>query len=250
LLQAQARGYELVLQREPDNVTALRGLLQVRLELIGQGVGDIKDAIAPLEKLASLNPETTEYGILLAQAKERTGDREGAAGAYRSILVSRPGEIKALQGLVNLLLVQQRPEAAIGLLQDTLKAAPAANQAKPESIDVTSVQLILGQVYAVQKRFDEAIAIYDESAKANPKDFRPTLGKAIVLKEQGKTDEAKTLFDRATELAPPNYKDQINQLASGTPSPSPAAATTPEPAASPSPKPAASPSPEGALPKP
>ncbi|MBD1884862.1 tetratricopeptide repeat protein [Microcoleus vaginatus] len=242
LLQAQARGYELVLQREPDNVTALRGLLQVRLELIGQGVGDIKDAIAPLEKLASLNPETTEYGILLAQAKERTGDREGAAQAYRSILASKPGEIKALQGLVNLLLVQQRPEAAIGLLQDTLKAAPAANLAKPESVDVTSVQLILGQVYAVQKRYEEAIAIYDESAKANPKDFRPTLGKAIVLKEQGKTDEAKTLFDRATELAPPNYKDQINQLASGTPSPSPAAATTPEPAASPSP--------EGALPKP
>ncbi|MEG3926467.1 tetratricopeptide repeat protein [Microcoleus sp. D3_18a_C4] len=242
LLQAQARGYELVLQREPDNVTALRGLLQVRLELIGQGVGDIKDAIAPLEKLASLNPETTEYGILLAQAKERTGDREGAAQAYRSILASKPGEIKALQGLVNLLLVQQRPEAAIGLLQDTLKAAPAANLAKPESVDVTSVQLILGQVYAVQKRYEEAIAIYDESAKANPKDFRPTLGKAIVLKEQGKTDEAKTLFDRASELAPPNYKDQINQLASGTPSPSPAATTTPEPAASPSP--------EGALPKP
>ncbi|MBE9163762.1 MULTISPECIES: tetratricopeptide repeat protein [Microcoleaceae] len=247
LLQDQVRGYELVLQREPDNVTALRGLLQVRLELIGQGVGDIKDAIPPLEKLAKLNPETTEYGILLAQAKERTGDREGAAQAYRSILASKPGEIKALQGLVNLLLVQQRPEAAIGLLQDTLKAAPAQNQAKPGSIDVTSVQLILGQVYAVQKRYDEAIAIYDESAKANPKDFRPTLAKAIVFKEQGKTDEAKTLFDKASELAPPNYKDQINQLASGTPSPSPAADASPEAA---SPEPAASPSPEGALPQP
>jgi tetratricopeptide (TPR) repeat protein len=247
LLQAQARGYELVLQREPDNATALRGLLQVRLELITQGVGDVKDAIGPLEKLAKLNPETTEYSVLLAQAKERTGDREGAAQAYRSILASKPGEIKALQGLVNLLLVQQRPEAAIGLLQDTLKAAPAQNLAKPESVDVTSVQLILGQVYAVQKRYEEAIAIYDESAKANPKDFRPTLGKAIVLKEQGKTEEAKTLFDRATELAPPNYKDQINQLASGTPSPSPKADASPEPAA---PEPAASPSPEGALPKP
>jgi tetratricopeptide (TPR) repeat protein len=247
LLQAQARGYELVLQREPDNATALRGLLQVRLELITQGVGDVKDAIAPLEKLAKLNPETTEYAVLLAQAKERTGDREGAAQAYRSILAAKPGEIKALQGLVNLLLVQQRPEAAIGLLQDTLKAAPAQNQAKPESVDVTSVQLILGQVYAVQKRYEEAIAIYDESAKANPKDFRPTLGKAIVLKEQGKTDEAKTLFDRATELAPPNYKDQINQLASGTPAPSPKADASPEPEA---PEPAASPSPEGSLPKP
>jgi tetratricopeptide (TPR) repeat protein len=155
-----------------------------------------------------------------------------------------------LQGLVNLLLVQQRPEAAIGLLQDTLKAAPGANQAKPGSIDVTSVQLILGQVYAVQKRYPEAIAIYDESAKTNPKDFRPTLAKAIVFKEQGKTDEAKTLFDKASELAPPNYKDQINQLANGTPSPAPAQKASPESAASPNPEPAASPSPEGALPKP
>ena len=258
LLQAQAKGYELVLQREADNVTALRGLLQVRLELIGQGVGSIKDVVPPLEKLAALNPETTEYGILLAQAKERTNDREGAAQAYRAILASKPGEIKALQGLVNLLLVQQRPEAAIGLLQDTLKAAPGANQTKPGTVDVTSVQLILGQVYAVGKRYPEAIAIYDESAKNNPKDFRPTLAHAIVLKEQGKTDEAKTLFDKATELAPPNYKDQINQLASGTPSPSPAAeaspesaaSPSPEDAASPSPKSATSPSPEGALPKP
>lgn len=250
LLQAQARGYELVLQREADNATALRGLLQVRLELIGQGVGDIKDVVGPLEKLAKLNPETTEYGVLLAQAKERTGDREGAAQAYRGILVAKPGEIKALQGLVNLLLVQQRPEAAIGLLQDTLKAAPGQNLAKPGSVDVTSVQLILGQVYAVGKRFDEAIAIYDESAKNNPKDFRPTLAKAIVFKEQGKTDEAKTLFAKATELAPPNYKDQINQLASDAPKPSPATTGSPKPGASPSPESTASPSPEGALPKP
>ncbi len=250
LLQAQARGYELVLQRESDNVTALRGLLQVRLELIGQGVGDIKDVVGPLEKLAKLNPETTEYGVLLAQAKERTGDREGAAQAYRGILVAKPGEIKALQGLVNLLLVQQRPEAAIGLLQDTLKAAPGQNLAKPGSVDVTSVQLILGQVYAVGKRFDEAIAIYDESAKNNPKDFRPTLAKAIVFKEQGKTDEAKTLFAKATELAPPNYKDQINQLASDAPKPSPATTGSPKPGASSTPESTASPSPEGALPKP
>lgn len=250
LLQAQARGYELVLQREADNATALRGLLQVRLELIGQGVGDIKDVVGPLEKLAKLNPETTEYGVLLAQAKERTGDREGAAQAYRGILVAKPGEIKALQGLVNLLLVQQRPEAAIGLLQDTLKAAPGQNLAKPGSVDVTSVQLILGQVYAVGKRFDEAIAIYDESAKNNPKDFRPTLAKAIVFKEQGKTDEAKTLFAKATELAPPNYKDQINQLASDAPKPSPATTGSPKPGASSTPESTASPSPEGALPKP
>lgn len=239
-LQSQARGYDLVLQREPTNRTALEGLLRVRLELIQLGQGEVKDVIPPLEQLAKLNPEITEYGILLAQAKERTNDREGAAQAYRAILNGKPGEIRALQGLVNLLLVQQRPEAAIGLLQDTLKAAPATNQAKPGSVDVSSVQLILGQVYATQKRYDEAVAIYDEAAKADSKDFRPVLAKAMVLKEQGKVDDAQSLFNRAEQLAPANYKDQIKQLSAGEPSPAPSPTTTPQ--ATPSPEVSPSPS--------
>ncbi|MDJ0554440.1 MAG: tetratricopeptide repeat protein [Microcoleaceae cyanobacterium MO_207.B10] len=213
-LKAQARGYELVLQREPDNQTALRGFLQVQLELIQLGKGNIEDVIAPLEKLSELNPGNTDYSVLLAQAKAYTGDREGAAKIYRLLLVSNPGDLKALQGLVNLLLQQERPEAAIGLLQDTLKAAPQANQIQAGSIDVVSVQLILGQVYADQKRYDEAIAVYDEAIKGNAEDFRPVFAKAIILKEQGKTELAQELFTKAIEIAPAGFKDQIKREAS------------------------------------
>jgi len=160
-----------------------------------------------------MNPETNEYSILLAQSQQYTGDLEGAAQTYRQILTQQPGQIQALQGLVNLLLTQKRPEAAIGLLQDTIKAAPQANQAQPGTIDETSVQLILGQVYAEQKRYDEAIAIYDEAMRNNQEDFRPVLAKAIVLKDQGNLEEAEPLFGKASDLAPAPYKDQIQQAA-------------------------------------
>ncbi|NER08036.1 MAG: tetratricopeptide repeat protein [Okeania sp. SIO3C4] len=210
-LLAQARGYELVLQREPDNQTALEGLLQVKLELIQSGKGNIEEVIPPLEKLSELNPGNTDYNVLLAQAKTYTGDREGAAQIYRSLLTAKPGDLKALQGLVNLLLQQERPEAAIGLLQDTLKAAPVANQVEADSIDVVSVQLILGQVYAEQKRYDEAIAVYDEAIKGNAEDFRPVLAKAIMLREQGNNEAAQELFNQAIELAPAGFKDQIKR---------------------------------------
>ena len=213
-LLAQARGYELVLQREPDNPTALQGLLQVRLELIQSGKGNIEEVIPPLEKLSELNPGNTNYNVLLAQAKAYTGDREGAAQIYRSLLTNKPGDLKALQGLVNLLLQQERPEAAIGLLQDTLKAAPQANIVEAGSIDVVSVQLILGQVYAEQKRYDEAIAVYDEAIKGDDQDFRPILAKAIMLKEQGNTEASQELFNQAIDLAPSGFKDQINREAS------------------------------------
>ena len=66
-LTEQERGYELVLQREPDNVVALEGLATTRLQQNnGQG------AIAPLEKLVKLNPERADYAALLSEAQQKS----------------------------------------------------------------------------------------------------------------------------------------------------------------------------------
>lgn len=65
-LEAQARGYEIVLQREPENQLALQGLVQVRMQM-----NDLQGAIAPMEKLVQLNPDTPEYQALLEGIKQR-----------------------------------------------------------------------------------------------------------------------------------------------------------------------------------
>jgi len=236
-LRDQAKGYELVLQREPDNRTALQGLYEARLKL-----GDLQGAIAPLEKFAQLNPEQTEYAVLLAQAKQYLGDREGAAVAYRTVLKLKPGDLNALQGLAALLQDQKLPEAAIGLLQDTLKTATQVNQTQPGSIDVPAVQLLLGQVYVSQQRYQEAIAVYDETIKANKQDFRPVLAKALVFQQLKKDSEAKPLFLSAVALAPAKYQDQIKKMAAAKPAPAPSSSpgiTPSSPAAAPSNKTAA-----------
>ncbi len=220
-LETQAKGFEAVLQRQPEDRTALTELVNTRVELARIGAGSLRDTIEPLQKLAKLNPNENKYSILLAQTKQHTGDLEGAAAVYRSMLEAKPGNMEAMEGLVTLLMAQKRPEAAIGLLQDTLDTAPKLNKIQPKTVDETSVKLLLASVYADQQRYNEAI--YDDTIKTNKDDFRPLWGKAAVLQLQGKTDEAKSLFNAATELAPAKYKDQIKarikQLEAETPPP-------------------------------
>lgn len=68
ILAARERGYELVLEREPNNSTALEGLVQTRIEM-----NHLSEAIPPLEALVSINPDRGDLKALLDQLKEDVG---------------------------------------------------------------------------------------------------------------------------------------------------------------------------------
>ena len=224
-LQAQAQGYTQVLQKEPENQVALKGLLNARLQL-----GDIKGSLLPLEKIAALNPQTPDYTVLLAQTKQYLGDREGATANYRTVLTLQPQNINALQGLVSLLLDAKRPEAAMGAVQTAIKTTVPGT-------DATPLQLLLAQVYLTQQRNADALGIYDTLIEANRADFRPVLAKALVFKQMGNLTAAQPLMNAAVSLAPAEYKDQIKQLAQSTQPPKVTVApnlSTPAPSIAPS----------------
>jgi tetratricopeptide (TPR) repeat protein len=189
-IQAQAQGYLQVLQREPENQVALKGLLNARLQL-----GDVKGSLLPLEKIAALNPQTSDYTVLLAQTKQYLGDREGATASYRTVLAIQPQNINALQGLVSLLIDAKHPEAAMGAVQTALKTVTT-------DADATPLKLLLAQVYLTQQRNADALGIYDALIDASKEDFRPVLAKALVFKQMGNLTEAQSLMTAAIELAP------------------------------------------------
>ena len=220
-LKKDVQFYERLSQEEPENTAALKRLIEARLQLLSLKQGDIKAVIKDLEKLVKQAPEQAEYAVLLGQAKQQVGDKEGAAKAFRSALQTKPGDSKVLEAYVSLLLQQKRPQQAISLLKDNLSTAAKANKVEPGSIDVTAVQTLLGSVYAKEKRYAEAIAAFDAAIEDDKQDFRPVMAKALLLKQQNKLDEAKPLFTKAEQLAPAKYKDEINRQANSTPTPTP-----------------------------
>lgn len=205
-----AKGYELVLQKDPNNTYALRGLLEIRLQ-----EKNLKGAVPLLERLAELHPQVSEYAILLAQTQAELGDKEAAVKTYRELLQRQPGNLLALVGATDLLVQLGRPAMAESLLQQSLK------KVNPKQADMTGIQIQMARVYLAQGKVPPALALLDQLIQQNPQDFRPVFAKAQTLKAIGKTKDAQPLFTKAAELAPPEHRDEIKRLAAATPSPSP-----------------------------
>jgi len=223
-IKIQIEGFEAVLKSDPKNQTALIGLVNLRNQL-----GKTKETIEPLQTLADTFPDQAEYRMTLARTYIQLKDPKNAAAEYRKILTTKPGYIPALQSLVGMELADKRPEAAIGILEDTLKTAETANKVQAKSVDTGTVRWILGEVYRQENRLDDSIATYDEMIKDDAKDFRPYVGKAQLKQLQGKEDEAKKLFDKGLELAPSEFKDEVKRLAALSPQKKPITTPTQTP---------------------
>jgi len=206
-IKIQIEGFEAVLKSDPKNQTALIGLVNLRNQL-----GKARETIEPLQTLADTFPEQPEYRMTLARVYVELKEPQNASAEYRKILTTKPGYLPALQSIVSIELTDKRPEAAIGILQDTIKTAETANKIQANSIDTNEVRWILGEVYRQQNRIDDSIAIYDQMVKEDARNFRPYVGKAQLRQIQGKEDEAKKLFDKGLELAPAEFKDEVKQL--------------------------------------
>ena len=74
-LAAKERGYELVLEREPENRVALEGLVEIRLQM-----QDTQGAIARLQRLVELHPQEAGYKVQLEQLQQQVGEESERSG--------------------------------------------------------------------------------------------------------------------------------------------------------------------------
>jgi cytochrome c-type biogenesis protein CcmH/NrfG len=81
--KAEEKGFEAVLKREPNNQTALRGLVEIRMRR-----GDVLGTKAALEQLVKLNPTNKEYKEFLAAVNKQVTETKNV-GTLKSAAPER-----------------------------------------------------------------------------------------------------------------------------------------------------------------
>jgi tetratricopeptide (TPR) repeat protein len=166
-------------------------------------------AIALLETQADRQPERWTLRLLLAELRREQGDRSGAERELRQLLALQPDRIEALQ-LMALLLVDK----GRGLEAETMVQA-ALNRARTPSITPRALNLglLLANIQLKEGRRAQARATLSAIGRAFPRDPRPLLASALLLKEAGENTAAQKTLIQARAISSGSLQERLDQMA-------------------------------------
>ncbi|KAL5187882.1 protein SLOW GREEN 1, chloroplastic [Glycine soja] len=186
-----------LLETNTEALAALKSLLQQKLEL-----GEDDEAFSILKRLIAAQPDAADWKFLAARLAAETGDVEAARGYYQEVLAANPLSFEAL--FENALLMDRcgEGEAAMRRLEEALRVAEEEKKAK----EARDVKLIMAQITFLQKNVDEALGIYNQLTKEDPRDFRPYFCRGMIYSLLDRNEEAKEQFAKYRELSPKKFE--------------------------------------------
>ncbi|CAI0458371.1 unnamed protein product [Linum tenue] len=180
-----------------EAVESLKSLLQQKLES-----REDEEALKILTRLVAAQPAAVEWKFLMARLYNEMGQSQNARKVFEEILSVNPLSFEAL--FENALLMDKsgEGEAVIARLENALQIAEEENKVK----EARDVRLIMAQIQFLQKNIEEAMRIYQELSKEDPKDFRPYFCRGMIYSLLDKNEEAKQQFLKYRELSPKKFE--------------------------------------------
>jgi tetratricopeptide (TPR) repeat protein len=194
------------------------------------------EAASVLTQVARQVPQSIEVRLQLAYVDLHRKKYAEAEAAFKKLLDSNPQEWRALGGMVDTDLAQNRPEKALARMQEELKrsrgtievryllastalktgkyglAIENLRQLSDLSPDTIDPQLQLADVYRLKGDVPTAIATAQKAAARQPADPRPSSMMTYLFELQNRKQEAKAQARRNLELRPED-PDAMNNLA-------------------------------------
>jgi tetratricopeptide (TPR) repeat protein len=173
-------------------------LLSARLMMVK---GDSARAVAALEKMVSVYPNSPQASFQLSRAYAAHGDAGKAADTLSQTIALAPGFAEAILALAEINI--RRGDLSAAILSLTRLA-----QQRP---DLAQARLFLALAYTKHGDLEDALKVYRQLEEQYPRNPQAPMLRGQVLLQQDKRDEARKAFDRTRELAP-DYVPALEQL--------------------------------------
>lgn len=185
------------LSRYPEDVESLRSLMEEKIKN-----RKLQEAIEIIDRLIELEPDEKEWPLLKANLHSYSGEFELAKEEFEDILEKDPIRVEAYHGLV--MAGAESGDELKGVLE-RIKAAMERCRKEKKSSEVRDFKLLIAQVKVIEGNYGEALKVYDELVKEEPRDFRPYLCQGIIYTLLRKNDEAEKKFKQYRRLVPKNH---------------------------------------------
>jgi putative PEP-CTERM system TPR-repeat lipoprotein len=205
-----------MLDDTPKSQQSVPLLLTARARALA-AAGNMKDAIDTLRKVLSVDERNSDVRTRMVDVMVESGDFDGARGALRDALRLSPGNLAVMTALARVDLKALGLDAALA----------TADRLERDPTNLPGARVLKGDLYAGERRFDDAADAYAGEMKKNPSSVL-AIRQAFALRFAGKSDQSLDLLHAwcaahpddvealkataANELALKHYKEAADHL--------------------------------------
>ncbi|KAI3906351.1 hypothetical protein MKW98_013305 [Papaver atlanticum] len=196
--EEKERVLEEYLDSNPDDVKALKAVMEVKIK-----AGKVEEAISIIDRLVEAEPTEKEWPLMKSHLLSYSGDTELAKLGFEEVISRNPLDVEAYHGLV-----MAASESESGELDNVLKRIEKAMEIckkEKRKQDVRDFKLLVAQVRVLEGKYTDALKIYQELVKEEPRDFRPYLCQGIIYSMLKKPEEAEKQFSIYRRLVPKGH---------------------------------------------
>ncbi|MGA6958677.1 MAG: tetratricopeptide repeat protein, partial [Candidatus Acidiferrales bacterium] len=196
---------------------------------------DEPGAEADVKRAISVAPDNAAGYARMGDLRTSQKKYDEAEKYYSDALQRNPAAMQALNGLVNIALIQKQPAKALQIVQHQISLAPnisnfyvllgqvelgnqdsaKAEEAFQKAVDLdknnSNAFLFLSSVQVSRGSVDQAIASYRAALQSNPRDVRIYVALGSLLETRNQWQEAEDLYQKALQIQP-DYALAANNL--------------------------------------
>ncbi|XP_059305656.1 protein SLOW GREEN 1, chloroplastic-like [Lycium ferocissimum] len=183
----------------PDDVEALRSLMEIYIKN-----KKMLEAIGVIDRLIEIEPNEPEWPLLKSHLYVNFGEVELAKVGFNEILKKDPLRVEAYHGLV---MAASQDESIEEIKEIEKKVEEGMKLCKKENkkSDLRDFKLLLAQIRVIEGKYEDALKVYQELVKEEPRDFRPYLCQGIIYTLLRKSNEAEKCFEKYRRLVPQGH---------------------------------------------